>query len=123
VELDEDRQVCLITRHAGRLLEPPVRLHLLTEGVFAQYARQLADSSEDGDLRSAIGLIYVHVIEEIAADSTGGPLTDVGLERRRFGGPVWFAERARKHPEPSPSTIWPSTIWPSTIWLARRPGT
>jgi hypothetical protein len=83
-----------------------VRLHLLSEDLFERYARRLADSSEEGNLRRALGLIYVHLVEEITADSAAGPVTDVGLRRGRLGRPRWFVARAPQADRSSPSSVW-----------------
>jgi len=90
--LDVHGQRQLLTHHRGHPLPHPVTLHLLTEEQFERYATEVAKTSEDGDLDAALGLIFVHVDEEITVDASD-VLTDVGLEPRRRGKPAWFVRR------------------------------
>jgi hypothetical protein len=91
--VDVAGQKYLVTHHRDVPLRRAVRLHLLDDEQFARYAEDVARSSEDGDVQRALGLIFIHVDEEITVDSSAGILTDVGLERRRRAKPSWFTRR------------------------------
>lgn len=90
--LDVQGQRYLITHHRGHPLQLAVRLHLLTEEQFERYAEDLARTCEDGNVGAALGLIFVHVDEELSVDSET-VVTDVGLKPRRLGKPSWFTRR------------------------------
>jgi hypothetical protein len=91
--LDGTGQKYLLTHHRDQPLRRAVRLHLLSEEQFERYAEDLARSSEDGDVQRALGLIFIHVDEEITVESCAGVLTDVGLQPRRLATPSWFTRR------------------------------
>jgi hypothetical protein len=61
-----------------------VRLYL-DEQQFECYALWLARTCEDGDISAALGLIFIHLDEEFAADRPDSVVTDIGLRRGRLG--------------------------------------
>jgi hypothetical protein len=104
--LDAEGQRYLITHHRGHPLRLPVRLHLLTEDLFERYAGDLARTCEDGNVGAALGLMFVHVDEEVTVDSQT-VVTDVGLKPRHLGKPAWFTRRIPPDQVDSePSYVW-----------------
>jgi hypothetical protein len=105
--VDNSLETVLLTHYRTAPLEPMVRLQLLTEDQFARYLRSLARSSEDGDEDAALGLMFIHLDEEIAAVTTRGLVSQIGLRRRRLGGPDWFVERvSASGAERQPKRLW-----------------
>jgi hypothetical protein len=102
----------LITRHGGQLLDPPARLQLTTESVFEQYAARLAVEAQEVDARAALGLIYVHIDEELTADTASGPVIRLGIRSRRIGRASWFVDRLPTAPAGNQATA---------VWLADPP--
>jgi hypothetical protein len=98
--------VFLVTEHMGNKLPTPVKLHL-DEELFDRHARWVARTAEGGNLENALGLILVHLDEEITSVSDGMVLTDVGLRPRGLRRPVWFSKRMKASAVDSrPRSVW-----------------
>ena len=104
-----------ITEYRGEKLARPVRLHL-DEQQFERYALWIARTCEDGDIDAGLGLIYIHLDEELAADRPWADVTDIGLRRGRVGRPKWFSTLV---PASNDAVVDPDQ--PRFLWVADPP--
>jgi hypothetical protein len=101
----------LITKRRGHKLIPPVRLHL-DEKLFERYTLWIARTSEDGDIGAGLGLIFIHLDAEFAADRPPGTiLTDIGVRRGQLGRPNWLATRVPDSDDPADDPDQPRFLW------------
>lgn len=101
----------LLTAYRGEQLPCATRLEL-DDGLFERYVGRLARTSENGDREAAIGLVYVHLEEELLAAAPDFGIRAMGVKRARLGRPQWFAERV---PADELGQV------AQTIWTGERP--
>lgn len=97
----------LLTHVGDRELDEPAELEL-DDQLLEAYVARLAQSTEGGNHDAAVGLVVIHVEEEVeSALATGGQLRSIGVRRNRISRrPEWFVDRiAGPVPnEPGPGT-------------------
>lgn len=84
----------LLTHADGHELDAPAVLEL-DDRLMETYVDRIARTSEQGNYGAAVGLVAIHVEEELeAALATGGELHSIGLRRSRLTRqPEWFVDR------------------------------
>lgn len=96
----------LLTAYGGEQLPCATRLEL-DDGLFERYVRRVARTTENGDREAALGLVYVHLEEELSAAAPDFGVRAIGLRRSLLGRPRWFAERVPSDElDQVPQTIW-----------------
>lgn len=93
----------LLTSYMGQPIA--VTLHL-PEELFERYVLWIARTSEHGNVTDALGLIYVHLEEDVAVDSADGVVTDIGLQKRRLGHPQWVVHRIPQIAHDKTASVW-----------------
>ena len=80
----------------------------LDDQLLEAYVARLAQSTERGDHDAALGLVVIHVEEEVeSALATGGQLRSLGVRRNRLTRrPEWFVDRVAG---PVPEELGPGT--------------
>jgi hypothetical protein len=103
--------IFLITKYREEKLARPVRLHL-DEQQFERYALWIARTCEDGDIGAGLGLIFIHLDAEFAADRPPGTiLTDIGVQRGKLGRTKWFSTRVPVSDDPADDPDQPRFLW------------
>lgn len=84
----------LLTHVGDRRLDEPAVLEL-DDRLLEVYVARLAQTSEGGSYKAAVGLALIHIEEEVeSALATGGELQAIGVRRGRITRrPEWFVDR------------------------------